>query len=89
MEQQKAYLSASTLRQMRQSSGSPLLEAVLAALPDPLARWTADDPGVDALGTYELVIASDWYPCAECLPAGEESESSDAGLSALPADVDT
>jgi hypothetical protein len=31
MEQHQAYLSASTLRQMRQSSGSPLLEAGLAA----------------------------------------------------------
>jgi hypothetical protein len=87
MEQQKVYLSASVLRQMRQSPGSPLLEAVLAALPEPFARWTADDPGVDAQGIYELVTASDRYPCAECLPAGEESESSDAGCSALPADA--
>jgi hypothetical protein len=88
MEQQKAYLSAFALQQMRQSPGSPLLEAVLAALPEPLARWTADDSGVDAQGVYELIIASDRCPCAECLEAGEINESSDASRSALPADAD-
>lgn len=52
--QHRIYVGASELRRMRQSPGSQLLEAVLAALPEPLALWTAEDIGVDEQGFYEF-----------------------------------
>lgn len=67
----KAYRGASELRQMRLSSGSPLLAAVLAALPEPLSLWIPGDVGADDQGIYELIITSDRCPCADgCSPSG-------------------
>jgi hypothetical protein len=56
---EKRYLSASELRRLRQSPGSPLLTEVLLALGEPLTCWTVDDPGVDEQGYYELLDPSD------------------------------
>lgn len=75
IEQQKEYLSAAELQRMRLSPGSSLL----AALPESLSLWTADDWGIDEQGFYELVIASDRCPGAEYL-SGEETNGGDTAF---------
>lgn len=67
----KRYLSAIELRRMRLSPSSPLLAAVVAALPEPLSLWTAEDWGVDEQGFYELVITSGPCQGAEYLPGNQ------------------
>lgn len=73
VHQHRLYLGASELRQMRRSSGSPLLAAALEALPEPLALWTADDLGVDEQGMYERVLTDDLCPCVERSPGAGTS----------------
>lgn len=73
VRQDRVALGIVDLRRMRQSSGSPILERVLAALPEPLSRWIADDLGVDQQGIYELVINAHLYQEVEYLLGGGNS----------------
>jgi hypothetical protein len=57
---------------MRQSPGSPLLTAVVAALPEPLSLWEPADLGVDQQGMYELVLI---FEAGEYASADQSAET--------------